>query len=440
MNIAVIGTGYVGLVTGTCLAETGHTVTCVDIDEAKVARMQAEEVPIYEPGLEEIFVKVLRAGRLTVTTDLAAAVGSAEVVFLSLPTPPGADGSADLSAVLQVAGRLGGLLKQYTVIVDKSTVPVGTADRVRDEVACTASVEFDVVSNPEFLREGMAVRDFLRPDRIVIGAESARARDVMREVYTSFVGDPEQLVCMDTRSAEVTKYAANAFLAMKVTFMNEVANLCEAAGADVGDVKRGIGPDPRIGRRFLNAGIGYGGSCFPKDVKALHFTSKQEGYDFKLLQSIIEVNDRQKLLLVRKLTEYYKGDLRGKHVGLWGLSFKPNTDDIREAPSLDIIEALLGAGVTVTAFDPEATDNVRRHFGEREGLDYASSPEAAATDTDALLIATEWDDFRAPNFERLKRTVRCPVIFDGRNMYDPATVAKHGFAYYSVGRPIFEAV
>jgi UDPglucose 6-dehydrogenase len=414
----------------------------VDIDEAKVSRMQNGEVPIYEPGLEEIFAKVLfaeraggKVGQLSVTTDLASAVDGVEVIFLALPTPPGADGSADLSAVLQVASELGGLLKQYTVIVDKSTVPVGTSERVGSEIARDASVEFDVVSNPEFLREGLAVQDFMHPDRIVIGTSSARARDVMREVYASFVDEPEQLVFMDTNSAEMTKYAANAFLAMKVTFMNEIANLCELVGADVGDVKRGIGRDPRIGRQFLNAGIGYGGSCFPKDVKALNFTAREHGYTFRLLQSIIEVNEDQKKLLVQKLKEYYGGELLGKKVALWGLSFKPNTDDIREAPALEIIEALLAAGAAVSAYDPEATGNVKHYFGDRDRLVFAASPDEAANGADALLIATEWDDFRAPHFDKLKSTMARPVIFDGRNMYDPAMVAGHGFEYFSVGRP-----
>lgn len=440
MNITIVGTGYVGLVTGTCLAEAGHHVTCVDIDDAKVARMQRGDVPIYEPGLEEIFKKVLKAKRLQVTTDLAAATAGAEVIFLALPTPPGDDGSADLSAVLKVAGELGGLIKGYTVVVDKSTVPVGTGARVREAIAASAEsagarVEFDVVSNPEFLREGLAVQDFMHPDRIVIGTSSDRARRVMREVYMSFITDPEQMVYMDTHSAEMTKYAANAFLAMKVTFMNEIANLCELVGADVGDVRRGIGPDPRIGRQFLNAGIGYGGSCFPKDVRALQFTARDEGYDFRLLSSIISVNEDQKKLLVRKLTDYYEGSLRGKRVALWGLAFKPNTDDIREAPALEIIEELLAAGVSVTVFDPEAMPNVQALYGVRDGLAYATSPLEAATGADALLIATEWDDFRALDFEHLLSTMARPVIFDGRNMYDPATVVAHGFEYFSVGRP-----
>lgn len=435
MNIAVIGTGYVGLVTGTCLAHAGHTVTCVDIDEAKVERMQNGVIPIFEPGLEEIFVENLEAKRLTITTDTASAVQQAEVVFLALPTPPGADGSADLSAVLQVASQIGAHLRRYTVIVDKSTVPVGTAEQVIERLEQNASAEFDVVSNPEFLREGFAVEDFMHPDRIVIGADNERSEKVMREVYQSFIELPEQLVCMDIRSAEMTKYAANSFLAVKVSFMNEIANLCEALGANVDNVRRGIGPDQRIGKKFLNAGIGYGGSCFPKDVQALHFTAKQQGYDFKLLESIIQVNTAQKMRLVQKVANYFGGNLSGKHFALWGLAFKPNTDDIREAPSLTIIDALLAQGATVCAYDPEATENVRRYYGDKPGLSYATSSLEAAKGADAVLLVTEWDEFKNPDLDALKEALAEPVFFDGRNIYPLGFIQEAGFYYESIGRP-----
>ena len=440
MRIAVVGTGYVGLVTGTCLAHAGHTVHCVDIDPEKVKRMQAGEVPIYEPGLSEIFQENLAAKRLSITTDLSTGIEGAEVVFLALPTPPGADGSADLSAVLKVASNLGPLLKEYAVIVDKSTVPVGTGEQVSERIAAGAKGAFDVVSNPEFLREGLAVQDFMHPDRIVIGADNEKACEIMRRVYESFISTPEQLVTMDIRSAEMTKYAANSFLAMKVSYMNEIANLCELLGANVDAVRLGIGPDQRIGSRFLYAGIGYGGSCFPKDVQALHYTAKQSGYDFKLLDSIIKVNDVQKQRLLDKLLDYYDGSLEGKHFALWGLAFKPDTDDIREAPALTIIDKLLAAGATITAYDPQATANVQKHYGDKQGLDYAETALAAAQNADAVLLITEWEEFRNPDFEALKKTMKAAVLFDGRNQYKLADMEQTGFYYASIGRPIINKI
>jgi UDPglucose 6-dehydrogenase len=435
MKIAVVGTGYVGLVTGTCLAQAGHHVTCVDIDEAKVARMQSGEVPIYEPGLEEIFKKVLDEQRLLITTDLQKGIEGANVIFLALPTPPGADGSADLSAVIGVANQLGPLLKEYAVIVDKSTVPVGTGEQVNAEVAKGATVPFDVVSNPEFLREGLAVEDFLHPDRIVIGSDSEKALSVMKEVYESFIDDPAQLISMDIRSAEMTKYAANSFLAMKVSFMNEVANLCERVGANVDAIRRGIGPDTRIGSRFLFAGIGFGGSCFPKDAQALYHTAKEYDYDFRLLEGLIKVNASQKRRLIEKLKDYYKGKLTDKHFAVWGLAFKPDTDDIREAPSLEIIEGLLNEGATVTAYDPEAIENTKRHFSDKQGISFADSAIGATDSADALLILTEWEEFRVLDFDGLKAKLKAPVIFDGRNMHEPKHMKEKGFYYNSIGRP-----
>jgi len=439
MNIAVVGTGYVGLVTGVCLAHAGHTVTCVDIDEAKVAKMQAGQVPIYEPGLAEIFAEVLKQQRLRLTTSLAEGVSEAEAVFLALPTPPGADGSADLSAVLSVADQLGPLLNRYTVVVNKSTVPVGTGKQVAARVAAGTRQAFDVVSNPEFLREGLAVQDFLHPDRIVVGAAGDKAAAVMKQIYEPFIEEPEQLVFMDVRSAEMTKYAANSFLAMKVSFMNEIANMCELLGANVDAVRLGIGPDPRIGRQFLRAGIGYGGSCFPKDVQALQHTAQTTGYDFKLLQSLITVNELQQQRLVQKLLEYYKGDVSGRHFAVWGLAFKPDTDDIREAPALDIISGLLEKGATVTAYDPEATENAKRYFGGQEGLSFAGSSYEALEGADALLLVTEWEEFRAPDLAAVKAALKAPTVFDGRNIYDLGDMKQAGFYYESIGRPVVVA-
>jgi len=436
VKITVVGTGYVGLVTGVCLAHVGHQVRCVDIDAAKVARMQAGEVPIYEPGLEEIFQDVLRQKKLTVTTDLSEGVASSDVIFLALPTPPGADGSADLSAILAVSKQLGPLLERYAVIVDKSTVPVGTGEEVARRIAEGAKAEFAVVSNPEFLREGLAVQDFMHPDRIVIGSDSDKALAVMKEVYEPFIETPDQLVLMDIRSAEMTKYAANSFLAMKVSFMNEIANLSELVGANVDAVRLGIGPDPRIGRQFLRAGIGYGGSCFPKDVQALQYTAHQAGYDFKLINSLVRVNELQQRRLVEKIAKYYGDAIKGKKLAVWGLAFKPDTDDIREAPALDIIPDLLALGASVAAYDPEAMDNTRRHFGETGNLSFASSALEAARGADALVILTEWEEFRAPDFSALRDHLGQPVIFDGRNLYDLELPRQADFYYESIGRPV----
>ncbi len=434
MNIAVVGTGYVGLVTGSCFAEAGNSVTCVDIDEAKVAAMQAGQVPIYEPGLEHIFERNTKEGRLTFSTDLSKSIDGAEVIFLALPTPPGDDGSADLSYILGVAEELGKVLKDYAVVVDKSTVPVGTAEKVRAQIDKNASVEFDVVSNPEFLREGHAIEDFQKPDRVVIGTSSDRSREVMDRLYTHFVGADNPIYFMDERSAEMTKYAANAFLAAKISFMNEIANLCERLGADVDEVKRGIGSDARIGKQFLNAGIGYGGSCFPKDVMALEHTATQEGYDFKILHAVSDVNHRQKKRLAEKVVRYYDNDVNGKRFALWGLAFKPDTDDIREAPALEIIEALTSAGAEIVAFDPEAIANVKKQTSSNDKLRFAEDSYQALADADALIIATEWSEFRTPDFTRIKASLKAPVVFDGRNIYDPQEMKDQGFHYESIGR------
>ena len=434
MNIAVIGTGYVGLVTGTCFAETGNNVICVDIDEQKVTRMQNGEIPIYEPHLDVLFERNIKQERLNFTTDMDAAVADAEIIFLALPTPPGEDGSADLSYVLGVAEKLGKIITDYKVIVDKSTVPVGTAEKVHDAVAANATCDFDIVSNPEFLREGYAVDDFLKPDRVVIGTSSERSRRKMAELYKPFVRQGNPIIFMDEKSAELTKYAANAFLATKITFMNEIANFCDQVGANVDMVRIGIGSDSRIGKRFLFPGIGFGGSCFPKDVQALLRSGRQADYEFEIIRSVLEVNDRQKLILVDKIKRYYDGNLTGKHFGLWGLAFKPDTDDIREAPALYIINALVEAGATVTAFDPEAIDNVRARIGEK--INYASNAYDAADGVDALIIATEWSVFRQPDFKKLKSLLKEPVIFDGRNLYEEEQLEEHDFYYESIGRRV----
>ena len=434
MKIAVVGTGYVGLVTGTCFAETGNSVMCVDVDKAKVSSMQRGEVPIYEPGLEEIFHRNISEERLTFTTDLASAVKDAAIVFLALPTPPNDDGSADLSYILGVAKDLGALLKGYAVIIDKSTVPVGTAEKVRAVIGKTAKTEFDVASNPEFLREGFAVEDFMKPDRVVIGTSSPRARKLMKELYAPLTRQGSPIFFMDERSAEMTKYAANAFLATKISFMNEIANLCDLTGADVDAVRLGIGADERIGKRFLFPGIGYGGSCFPKDVRALQKTAADNDYDFKILQSVTDVNESQKHLLFERVKNHFEGKLKGKKFALWGLAFKPDTDDIREAPALYLIDDLLAAGATVTAFDPQAYGNVRKTHGHKTGLKLVEHEFAALTGADALLIATEWSAFRAPDFARIKKELKQPVIFDGRNLYDPEDMQKHRFHYESIGR------
>ena len=437
MNIAVVGTGYVGLVTGTCLAETGNHVICVDIDEAKVAAMKAGKVPIYEPNLDTLFDRNIAAGRLSFTTDLKEAVDHADIVFLALPTPPGEDGSADLSYVLGVAEELGKIMTTYKVIVDKSTVPVGTADKVREAVAARANVDFDVVSNPEFLREGFAVDDFMKPDRIVVGCSSERGRQMMEELYKPYVRQGNPLLFMDERSAELTKYAANSFLATKITFMNEVANFCELVGADVDMVRRGMGTDTRIGPRFLFPGIGYGGSCFPKDVQALHKSGKEAGHEFRILESVMDVNESQKTVLFQPMLEHYGGDLKGVKVALWGLAFKPETDDIREAPSLYMIDKLLAAGAEVVAFDPEAMDNVRGRVGDR--IQYADRAMEAIVGADCLLICTEWAAFRTPDFEVMETVMNGKVIFDGRNLYETSKLAKLGWTYRSIGRPTLDA-
>lgn len=436
MKITVVGTGYVGLVTGTCFAETGNDVTCIDIDQTKVEKMKRGRVPIYEPQLEEIFQRNIKEGRLSFTTDLAEGVAGAKVIFLALPTPPGEDGSADLSYILGVADNLGQLLADYTLIINKSTVPVGTADKVQARIAKSTKAEFDVASNPEFLREGFAVEDFMKPDRIVAGTASDRARAVLSELYAPFTDQGSPLLFMDVRSSEMTKYAANSFLATKISFMNEIANLCEVLDVDIDAVRLGIGSDERIGRRFLFAGIGYGGSCFPKDVQALHKTAQENGYDFNILDAVTKVNQTQRKIMIEKIEKYFQGDLKGKHFALWGLAFKPDTDDIREAPAVDIIKDLIEAGATVTAFDPEANANVRRLFIDEKGLTIVDHQKEALDGADALLIATEWSVFKSPDFEVIKAQLKAPVIFDGRNLYHPADLEKLGFYYESVGRRV----
>ena len=437
MNIAVVGTGYVGLVTGTCLAETGNHVVCVDIDQVKVAAMQRGEVPIYEPNLDTLFNRNITAGRLEFTTELNDALQRSDIIFLALPTPPDEDGSADLSYVLGVAEELGKIMTSYKVIVDKSTVPVGTADKVRDAIAANASVDFDVVSNPEFLREGFAVDDFMKPDRIVVGCSSERGRQMMEELYKPYVRQGNPLIFMDERSAELTKYAANSFLATKITFMNEIANFCELVGANVDMVRRGMGTDSRIGPRFLFPGIGYGGSCFPKDVQALHKSGRESGHDFRILDSVMEVNETQKTILFAPMLSHFDGNMNGVKVALWGLAFKPETDDIREAPALYMIDKLLEAGAEVVAFDPEAMDNVKKRLGDR--IQFAKRAMDAVQGADCLLICTEWAAFRTPDFEELERKMNANVIFDGRNLYDTEKLAKLGWTYQSIGRPTLDA-
>jgi len=432
MKIAVIGTGYVGLVTGTCFAETGNEVMCVDIDQRKVDMLNNGQITIYEPGLEKIFLRNLKEGRLKFTSDLQSGIEGAQILFLALPTPPGEDGSADLKYVLGVAKSLGKLIKEYVVVVDKSTVPVGTAEKVTAAIAENATVEFDVVSNPEFLREGVAVEDFMKPDRVVIGCGTERAKKLMSELYAPFVRSGNPLIFMDVRSAELTKYAANAFLATKITFMNEIAQLCERLNADVDMVRLGIGSDARIGKRFLFPGIGYGGSCFPKDVQALVKSSNEVDYDFQILNAVMDVNEKQKLHLMPKIKSYFKGDLQGKHIALWGLAFKPNTDDIREAPALYMIDALLAEGATITAFDPEAMANVKQVMGDK--IQFAETQYEALEKADALLIATEWNEFRTPDFNKIGQLLNSKVIFDGRNLFDIATMEQLGYHYESIGR------
>jgi UDPglucose 6-dehydrogenase len=433
MKIAVVGTGYVGLVTGTCFAETGNKVVCVDIDQSKVEKLSSGQITIYEPGLEKLFLRNIKEERLRFTTELASVVDEVEMIFLALPTPPGADGAADLKYVLGVAEELGKLIKGYKVIVNKSTVPVSTADKVRVAIAKNYHGDFDVVSNPEFLREGVAVDDFMKPDRVVIGTNSERARKLMSELYAPFVRQGNPIIFMDERSSELTKYAANSFLAMKISFMNEIAQLCEKMGADVDMVRRGIGSDDRIGKRFLFSGIGYGGSCFPKDVQALIKSADEFDYDFKILKAVEKVNANQKVHLVEKIKSFYQGNLKGKHFALWGLAFKPSTDDIREAPALSMIKALLQEGATITAYDPEAMSNVKNEIGNN--INYAQSQYQALEGADALLIATEWSEFRTPDFERIGQLLLSKVIFDGRNLFEVAKLQQLGYQYISIGRP-----
>ncbi|HNF46999.1 MAG TPA: UDP-glucose/GDP-mannose dehydrogenase family protein [Chitinophagaceae bacterium] len=438
MKIAVIGTGYVGLVTGTCFAETGNEVICVDIDKSKVERLSKGEITIYEPGLEKLFLRNLKEERLRFTTSLTDAVKDALLILLALPTPPGEDGSADLSYILGVAGELGRLIKptDYKVVVDKSTVPVGTAKKVREKILETggATLEgaFDVVSNPEFLREGIAVEDFMKPDRVVIGTDSARARKVIDDLYAPFVRQGNPVIFMDEPSAELTKYAANSFLATKISFMNEIAILCERFGADVDMVRRGIGSDSRIGKRFLFPGIGYGGSCFPKDVQALVKSANEVDYDFQILNAVMKVNEAQKLHLMPAISKYFNHQLKGMRIAIWGLAFKPNTDDIREAPAFYMIDALLKAGASVCAFDPEAMHNTKAVLKDK--IEYGENQYATLKDADALVIATEWNEFRTPDFNKIASNLKNKVIFDGRNLFDLTDMKELGFYYVSVGR------
>jgi len=435
MKIAVVGTGYVGLVTGTCFAETGNHVSCIDIDANKIKKLKAGTITIYEPGLEPLFQRNLNQKRLFFTTDLVEGIKGAEIIFLALPTPPGEDGSADLQYVLKVADELGGLLDHYTVVVDKSTVPVGTAAKVNQALAKKAKVSFDVVSNPEFLREGVAVDDFMKPDRVVIGTASSQAEGVMQQLYAPFVRQGNPIIFMDIKSAELTKYAANAFLATKITFMNEIANLCSLLGADVDAVRQGIGTDTRIGKRFLFAGTGYGGSCFPKDVQALSKSAQEVAYEFDMLKAVIKVNDQQKIKLIEPIESYLES-LKGKTIAIWGLAFKPYTDDIREAPALANIDLLLEKGATLRVYDPEAMNNVQELMGDQ--IYYAEDQYDALEDADALMIMTEWPVFRTPNFSIVGSKMKNKVIFDGRNLYSLDQMKKLSFTYYSIGREFIE--
>jgi len=432
MRIAVVGTGYVGLVVGTCLAESGNDVTCVDLDARKVDALEKGELPLYEPGLKELLSRNLKGHRLHFTTEMKKAVGPAEVVFIAVGTPETERGDADLQHVLKAAEQIGRALRHYTVIVNKSTVPVGTADRVRQAISKVTKVEFDVVSNPEFLKEGTALDDFLKPDRVVIGTESERARKLMGQLYAPFLRTENPILYMDTRSAELTKYAANAMLATRISFMNDIAALCEKVGADVELVRQGMGSDKRIGYPFLHPGIGYGGSCLPKDVKALVATARESGLEWELLRAVERTNQRQKQLLVQKAVAHF-GNLAGKTFAVWGLAFKPRTDDLREAPAIELIEGLLGKGARVQVCDPVAGPRARKHFGDR--VLYAPTRYAAAEGADALFLATEWNEFRNPDLQRLKATMRSPIIFDGRNVLDPEQVREEGFTYYGIGRP-----
>jgi len=432
MKIAVVGTGYVGLVTGTCFAETGNQVTCIDIDQKKIQKLKNGQITIYEPGLDILFERNIEQGRLFFTTDLKEGIKGAQVIFLALPTPPGENGSADLQYVLKVADDLGDLIKEYVVIADKSTVPVGTSERVTQKIAAKASVPFDVVSNPEFLREGVAVEDFMKPDRVVVGCSTEKARKIMENLYASFVRQGNPILFMDEKSAELTKYAANSFLATKITFMNEVANLCERLGADVDAIRRGIGTDNRIGKRFLFAGIGYGGSCFPKDVMALSNASKEQNYDFKILNAVMDINESQKIRLVDHIKEYFNNNLQDKTIAVWGLAFKPYTDDIREAPSIANIGELLKSGAKIKAYDPEAMENVKQLLGNK--IQLCKDEYEAVENADALVIITEWPVFRNPNFDQIAQSLKNKVIFDGRNLYSLDLMKELGFTYYSIGR------
>ena len=432
MKIAVVGTGYVGLVTGTCFAETGNEVVCVDVNEAKVKSLREGVVPIYEPDLDILFERNTKVGRLKFTTSLAEGIEGAKIIFLALPTPPGEDGSADLKYVLGVAEDLGKIIKDYVVVVNKSTVPVGTSDKVRDKIAPNAKVAFDVVSNPEFLREGVAVEDFMKPERVVVGTKSERAKKLMEELYEPFVRQGNPVLFMDEKSAEVTKYAANAFLATKISFMNEIANLCELVGADVDNVRKGIGTDSRIGKRFLFPGVGYGGSCFPKDVQALYHTAKQYDYNFQILDAVMNVNHLQRENFFQTISNHFNGDLKGKTIAVWGLAFKPNTDDIREAPALYLLDKFLEAGANVRTYDPEAINNVKQIFGNK--VYFAKDKDDTLTGADFLVIVTEWNEFRSPDFDKITSSLKEKLIFDGRNLYSLPHVKELGYTYYSIGR------
>ncbi|WP_295831672.1 UDP-glucose/GDP-mannose dehydrogenase family protein [uncultured Winogradskyella sp.] len=432
MNITVVGTGYVGLVTGTCLAETGNDVLCIDIDESKIEIMKSGQVPIYEPHLDLLFQRNIKAGRLNFSTQLQEGLNHGEIIFLALPTPEDEDGSADLKYVIGVAEEIGKRISDYKIIVDKSTVPVGTSEKVRDAISKHTNIDFDVVSNPEFLREGFAVDDFLKPERIIIGSSSDKATEQMKRLYKPYVRSGNPIIVMDEKSAELTKYAANAFLATKITFMNEIANFCEKVGADVDKVRIGIGTDSRIGKRFLFPGIGYGGSCFPKDVKALYKSGKDSNYDFKILDAVLDVNAKQKLVLIPKIRDHFKNDLKGKNIAVWGLAFKPETDDIREAPSLEIINTLLEYNCNISVYDPEAMPNVERKLGDK--IEFSKSMYDTLDKADALIICTEWSIFRTPDFNKVKELMRSHTIFDGRNLYDVDDLQKEGFKYISIGR------
>lgn len=433
MKITIIGTGYVGLVTGTCFAEKGNTVTCVDIEERKITQLQLGISPIFEPGLEELIKKNNANKKLHFTTQLEAAVLDSEVIFLALPTPPNEDGSADLSHVLNVALQLGNIIKSYKVIVNKSTVPVGTGNKVHNFIAQNAVCEFDVVSNPEFLREGMAVQEFMHPDRVVLGTSSPKAEKIMRELYAPFLEKPdENIVVMDIKSSEMTKYAANAFLATRLSFINEIANVCELTGANIENVKKGIGLDHRIGKHFLNAGVGYGGSCFPKDVKALINTATEYNYDFKILKTVDKVNKHQRLVLYDKIMKYYDTSIENKIFAVWGLAFKPDTDDVREAPAKYILQKLIREGAKIVAYDPEAITNFK--LFALDNITYRSDAYECLPDADALLIITEWNEFKNADLALVKATIKNPVVFDGRNVWKVEEAVQHGFEYFSIGR------